>query len=247
MLANMQPNKQAKAAIMQPASPTHVSVQSSPMHIAQAALPISIQGMSSPASQLTASPTVPLDFDPLVLPPQSNPFAGGQANKPLVVASAVAMVQESPSEPIVNSLVRPAQNTTAVIVQRSPAAAAQQVPPLLEEEATALGQLTPHVEKVSEAARVLISSPLVQAQTQSISAAVSGGAVGPSAQYGLAFRPDQIVATREYDLVWGPSHGEGLDSNGQYSAQDLGMFTRAPTHYGHFVALPAIASRVFPC
>ena len=245
MLANVQQNKQAKAAIMQPASPVHVSVQSSPMHIAQAALPISMQGMSSPASRVTASPTVPLDFDPLVLPPQSDPFAGVQASKPLVVPTTVAMVQEPPSQHIVNSPAQPAQNMAAA-VQRSPAAAAQQVRPQLEEEAAALSQLTPHVEKISEVARVLVSSPLVQAQTHSISATVSGGTVGPSAQYGLAFRPDQIVATREYDLVWGPSHGEGLDSNGQYSAQDLGMFTRAPTPSWGFLALPPCCRVFFP-
>ena len=28
--------------------------------------------------------------------------------------------------------------------------------------------------------------------------------------------------TKEYDLVWGESHGEALNKNGEFSAQDLG-------------------------
>ena len=30
--------------------------------------------------------------------------------------------------------------------------------------------------------------------------------------------------TREYDSVWGPSHGEALNKNGEFSAQDLGTY-----------------------
>lgn len=79
-----------------------------------------------------------------------------------------------------------------------------------EEQAAATQQHAPPAEPVQ-----LVSQPvLTMAATMSSACAGSG----------LVFRQDQLVGTREYDLVWGPSHGEALGSNGEYSAQDLGIF-----------------------
>jgi len=91
-----------------------------------------------------------------------------------------------------------------------------------EEQAAATQQHAPPAEPVQ-----LVSQPvLTMAATMSSACAGSG----------LVFRQDQLVGTREYDLVWGPSHGEALGSNGEYSAQDLGIFFCFPLVLRHRVA-----------
>ena len=78
------------------------------------------------------------------------------------------------------------------------------------EEQAAATQHAPPAEPVQ-----LVSQP-VHTMVATMSSACAGS--------GLVFRQDQLVGTREYDLVWGPSHGEALGSNGEYSAQDLGIY-----------------------
>ena len=212
-------------------------VPASPLQLAVAALAVSpMKVLVSPkvvGSPLTGGvmglqmkSSAPLE--PLSLPPQTDPSAGARPFASSVGAVVVGAVLPSLTVPEKDGdavllathvptqspkLQSQAHSVPAAPFATSPAARAQQTPQQLEQDTSILAPL---------------SSPALHAQTPPIPSpslaplVAPGSGVGPSAQFGLLMRQDQLVATREYDLVWGPSHGEALNINGEYSAQDLG-------------------------
>ena len=183
-----------------------------------------------------------------MLTPQTDPSAAGalHTQPPVGTAQGIGGVKVSEQLPMVDqglaAAVRPQYPWrvpgAATPVERSPAASIQQAPQQLEQDVAALSPLTtPALAGANLPTRA--ASPSAQAPCASSAASANG--LSQSALYGLLFRADQLVGPAQ-DAVWGPSHGEGLNSNGEFEAQDLGTCAHVPVA---LLALLASAPHAF--
>jgi hypothetical protein len=220
MPANVQQNKVPSSPLQVPgASPMLMASQSHAMQTT----PTLMHAGKSPSPHVIAS-SMAAPLEPLSLTPQTDPAAAGALHKhpPVDTAQEVSGVQvrDKTADQGLSSSAQPQQPPrvpSATPIERSPAVSVEQASQQLEQDADALSPLTN--PSVAAAEPTPAASSLMPAPVASSSAIAH--AMSQSALYGLVFRPDQLVGPAQ-DLVWGPSHGEGLNSNGEFSAQDLG-------------------------
>jgi hypothetical protein len=218
--ANVQQNKVPSSPMQVPgASPMLMASQSHAMQTT----PTLMHAGKSPSPHVIAS-SMAAPLEPLSLTPQTDPAAAGALHKhpPVDTAQEVSGVQvrDKTADQGLSSSAQPQQPPrvpSATPIERSPAVSVEQASQQLEQDADALNPLTNPTVAAAEPTPPAISlTPAPGASSSAISHAMS-----QSALHGLVFRPDQLVGPAQ-DLVWGPSHGEGLNSNGEFSAQDLG-------------------------
>ena len=227
MAANVQQNTVPQSPMQVPAaSPMHMPAK----HVQTT--PSSMHAGASPSPHVAVSPIGVASLEPLMLTPQTDPSAAGalHTQPPVGTAQGIGGVKVSEQLPMVDqglaAAVRPQYPWrvpgAATPVERSPAASIQQAPQQLEQDVAALSPLTtPALAGANLPTRAASSS------APGASSSVSANGLSQSALYGLLFRSDQLVGPAQ-DAVWGPSHGEGLNSNGEFEAQDLGTVLMCP-------------------
>jgi actin-related protein len=220
MSANVQQHKVPSSPVQVPgASPMLMASQSHAMQTT----PTLMHAGKSPSSHVVAS-SMAAPLEPLSLTPQTDPAAAGALHKhpPVGTAQEVSDVQvrDKTADQGLSSSAQPQHPPrvpSATPIERAPAVSVEQASQQLEQDADALSPLTnPTVAAAEPTPAASSLTPAPGASSSAIAHAMS-----QSALYGLVFRPDQLVGPAQ-DLVWGPSHGEGLNSNGEFSAQDLG-------------------------